>query len=191
MPVGLLAGCALATAAGLNAYVPLLVLGLVARYTDLVTLAPPYDLLSHPAVLLLVATLAALDFIADKVPGVDHALHLAGLVIHPVAGALLALAADSSAGAVHPALAVACGVLLAGGTHGARAAVRPVATVTTAGLANPVVSLAEDALSLALAVLAVLLPVLAAVVVLLVLAWAARRLSRLFGRPRGAPPAPP
>jgi hypothetical protein len=93
IPIGLFSAFGLATAAGLNAYVPLLVVGLLARSTELVTLNPPYDLLSHPVVLIGVAILAALDFVADKIPGVDHALHVAGLVIHPTAGALLATTA--------------------------------------------------------------------------------------------------
>src|SRR5919205_163688 len=105
MPIGLLSAFGLATAAGLNAYLPLLVVGLLARYTDLVTLNPPYDLLGHPLVLVMLATLAVLDFVGDKVPGLDHALHIAGLIIHPVAGALVALAASNSAGSVHPVLA--------------------------------------------------------------------------------------
>jgi hypothetical protein len=191
---GLLPACGLATASGLNAYLPLLTLGLLARWTNLVRLAPPYDLLSHPAVLLLIAALAVLDFVADKVPGVDHALHVAGLIVHPVAGALVALAGSSSAGGVHPALAAACGVILAGGTHGARAAARPVATATTAGLANPVISFLEDVAALTLAVLAVLLPLLALALVVLVLAWAVRRILRFFrppGQPRAVSPRRP
>ncbi len=167
MPIGLFSTFGLATAAGLNAYVPLLIVGLLARYTDLVTLNPPYDLLRHPVVLLVITILAVLDFIADKFPGLDHALHAAGLVIHPTVGVLLALAA----GGVHPVLAAICGLLLAGGTHGARAAVRPAATVTTGGLMNPVVSFVEDTVSGTLAVLAILLPVLAFALVLLVVVW--------------------
>jgi hypothetical protein len=187
---GLLSACGLATASGLNAYLPLLTVGLLARWTNLVRLEPPYDLLSHPAVLLLIAALAVLDFVGDKVPAVDHALHVVGLVVHPVAGALVALAASSSAGGVYPALAAACGVVLAGGTHGARAAARPVATATTGGLANPVISFLEDVVSLTLAVLAVLLPLLALALVVLVLAWAVRRIRRLF-RPSRQPQPPP
>jgi len=182
MPIGLFSTFGLATAAGLNAYVPLLVVGLLARYTDLVTLKSPYDLLSHPVVLIVIAILAVLDFVADKIPGMDHALHAAGLVIHPTAGVLLALAADNSAGGVHPVLAAICGLVLAGGTHGARAAVRPAATVTTGGLMNPVVSFVEDAVSGTLAVLAILLPVLAFALVLLVVVWTAWKLAQFFRR---------
>jgi hypothetical protein len=110
--------------------------------------------------------LAALDFIGDKIPAVDHALHVAGMVIHPVAGAILFMAANSSTGSVHPVLSAICGLALAGGAHGVRAAVRPAATATTAGIANPVVSFVEDVLSLIVAVLAVVLPILAAALIL-------------------------
>ena len=77
-PVNLLQAFGLSTASGLNAYVPLLVAGLLARYSDLVHLNPPYDLLAHPGVLTVLALLAALDFLADKVPVVDHALQWLG-----------------------------------------------------------------------------------------------------------------
>jgi hypothetical protein len=182
--INLFQGVGLATAGGLNAYVPLLVVGLLARFTSLIHLEPPYDLLAHPAVLAVIALLAALDFIADKIPGLDHALHVLGLLIHPVAGAILFLAASSDAGEVHPVLAALCGVVLAGGTHAARTVARPASTAATAGAANPVLSLLEDAVSLFLSVLAVVVPVLAALLVLLF----AVALVRLLGRRRAGPP---
>jgi hypothetical protein len=185
----LLRAFGLSTASGLNAYVPLLTVGLLARYTNLIHLNPPYDVLTHPVVLVLLAVLAVLDFIADKVPAIDHVLHLVGLVIHPVAGAILFLAASSDAGAVHPVLAAVCGIILAGGTHAARMAARPVSTATTAGVANPVLSLCEDVVSLLLAVLAVTVPALAALLLLLCLAALVRFLRRR-GR-RRSPPAGP
>ncbi len=181
--IGLLQALGLSTASGLNAYVPLLAVGLLARFTGLIHLAPPYDLLTHPAVLAVLALLGLLDFVADKVPGVDHAMHVAGLVIHPAAGAVLFLAADSSAGAVHPVLAAVCGLLLAGGTHVARMAARPVSTATTGGFANPVLSFCEDAVSLLLSILAVLVPVLAALFVLLFAFLLAMLLRRRRVRP--------
>jgi hypothetical protein len=163
----ILSAFGLSTAAGLNAYVPLLVVGLLGRYTSLLNLNEPFSLLSHPAVLLLVAVLALLDFVGDKIPAVDHTLHAAGLIIAPVAGAILFMAANGQAGAVSPLLAAICGVLLAGATHGARASARPLATLGTAGIANPVISFFEDVTSLVLSVVAIFLPVLAFVLVLL------------------------
>jgi len=165
--MSLLSAFGLSTAAGLNAYVPLLVVGLLARYTSLIQLGEPFSLLSHPVVLLVIAVLALLDFVGDKIPVVDHALHAAGLIIAPVAGAILFMAANSDAGAVSPLLAAICGVLIAGTTQGARATARPLATVTTAGVANPVISFFEDVIALVLSVVAILVPVLAFLLVVL------------------------
>ena len=174
--VNLFQAFGLSTASGLNAYLPLLTVGLLARYTTLIHLNEPYDVLTHPLVLLVLAVLLLLDLIGDKIPGIDHALHLVGLVIHPVAGAILFLAASGSVGTVHPVLMAICGIVLAGGTHTARMTARPVATVGTAGLANPLLSLGEDLLALLLSLLAILVPVLAALLVVLVVA----RLVLLF-----------
>ena len=165
--INLLQALGLSTAGGLNAYVPLLVVGLLARCTDLIELHAPYDALAHPVVLVVLGLLAVLDFVADKIPGLDHALHVLGLVIHPIAGAIVFLAASSDAGAVHPVLAAVCGLVLAGGTHVARMAARPASTAATAGLANPVLSFCEDVVSLLLSILAVIVPLLAALVLLL------------------------
>jgi hypothetical protein len=164
--MNLLQAFGLSTAAGLNAYLPLLVVGLLGRYTQLIRLDGPFSLLSHPLVLLVIAVLALLDFVGDKIPTVDHALHAAGLIIHPIAGAILFMALNSEAGSVNPLLAAICGVILAGGTHSIRATVRPLATISTAGIANPVISFFEDVTSLILSVLAVIVPVLAFVLVL-------------------------
>jgi uncharacterized protein DUF4126 len=163
----LLSAFGLSTAAGLNAYMPLLVVGLLARYTNLIHLNEPFSLLSHPLVLLVVAVLALLDFVGDKIPAVDHVLHAAGLIIAPIAGAILFMAVNGQAGAVNPLLAAICGVILAGGTHTARATARPLATISSAGIANPVISFFEDVTSLVLSVVAVVLPALAFVLVLL------------------------
>jgi hypothetical protein len=188
--INLLQAFGLATASGLNAYVPLLTLGLLARFTNLIHLNPPYDVLTHPAVLAVLAILAVLDFVADKVPAVDHALHLVGLLIHPVVGAILFLAASSDAGAVHPVLAAVCGLLLGGLTHAARMTARPVATVTTVGVANPAVSFLEDVVSLVLSVLAVVVPVLAALLILFLAGGLFLLFRRWRRRGRLASPAP-
>lgn len=163
----LMSALGLSTAAGLNAYIPLLVVGLLARYTDLVRLDAPYDLLANPFVLLAIGLVALLDFVGDKVPAIDSALHTVGLVVHPIAGAIVFLASNSEAGAVSPVLAAICGLIVAGGTHAARATARPLATATTGGVGNPVISFTEDVAALVISGLAVFLPVVAFVLVLL------------------------
>ena len=172
----------LSTAAGLNAYIPLLVVGVLGRYAPgLVQLNAPFDILTNPWLLIVLGLIAILDFVGDKIPAIDHGLHAIGVVVNPIAGALVALAANSDAGAVNPVLAAVCGLLLAGGAHAARATARPIATATTAGIGNPVLSFMEDITSLVLSVLALLLPALAFLLVLvlaILVFWGIRRVTQ-------------
>ena len=104
---GLLSSLGLSGAAGLNAYIPLLVVGLLTR-AGVMHLAQPFDLLANPWVLLAVAVVGALDFVGDKIPGVDHALHLVGGVVNTAAGAVL-FASQAGVADVPPALKLAHG----------------------------------------------------------------------------------
>jgi hypothetical protein len=183
----------LATAAGLNAWLPLLATGLLAKYTDLLDLDGSWATLENTGVLLALAGVTVADFVGDKIPAVDHGLHAAGTVIAPATGAVAALS-SSSALDVSPALMTIIGLVAAETSHGTRMAIRPFSTATTAGVGNPVLSLIEDVLSLGLSVVAIALPVLALllVVALLVAAWRViRRLRRIRARPAPPVPAPP
>ncbi|MGE5461095.1 MAG: DUF4126 domain-containing protein [Solirubrobacterales bacterium] len=184
--LGFFATLGVSTAAGLNAYLPLLLLGILSRSTDLVQLTSPWVRLEEPWVLGLVGAVAVLDFVGDKVPVVDHVLHSVGLVIAPVAGAIAALA---TAGAVdvNPGVAMVVGVVAALATHGGRTAARPVSTVAMGGTATPIVSLAEDGTSATLTILAFVAPVLAFLAVVgiaALLVWGVRR-WRALGRRLG------
>jgi hypothetical protein len=182
----------LATAAGLNAWLPLLATGLLARYTDLLDLEGTWASLEDTGVLVALAGVTVADFVGDKIPAVDHALHAAGTVIAPATGAVAALS-SSSALDVSPALMTIIGLVAAETSHGTRMAIRPFSTATTGGLGNPVLSLVEDVLSLGLSVVAIVLPVLALllVVALLVAAWRAIRRLRLSRARRAAAAAAP
>ncbi|GGK31817.1 hypothetical protein GCM10008955_27140 [Deinococcus malanensis] len=177
---GLLSSLGLSGAAGLNAYIPLLVVGFLAR-AGVMDLAAPFDLLANTWVLLGIGVIGLLDFVGDKIPGVDHVLHLVGSVVNTAAGAIL-FASQTGVADIPPALSLALGVIVAGGVHATRTVVRPVATATTGGLANPVVSSAEDGLSLGVSLLAVFVPVLAVVLLVVILFLAARLWRRLRGR---------
>jgi hypothetical protein len=178
--IALASGLGLATASGLNAYLPLLTIGIFARL-GWIQLASPFDLLTNIWVLLIIAALAAFDFVGDKVPAVDSVLHAAGIVISPIAGAILALAAQSDVATINPILVGAAGLIAAGGAHAVRTAARPVVTAATAGTGNVVVSAAEDGTALVLSVLAIVVPVLA-LILLAVLLFIAFRFFRGAGR---------
>ena len=181
----------LSTAAGLNAYIPLLAVGLFSRYTDLIDLPAPWDRLGDPLVLGLVAIVGVADFIGDKVPIVDHVLHLLGMAVAPVVGGILALAAADALD-VDPGFAAVLGVVAALATHVGRTAARPASTATTAGAGNPVVSLGEDGASGTLSITSILWPVVAAILAVIVLAglFVLWRKWRAFGlRLQGRGPA--
>ncbi len=183
-----LTGTGLAASAGLNAYIPLMTMGLLARYTDLLDLPGGWQWLSNGWVLVILGLLLAVEVVADKVPVVDHVNDVVQTVVRPTAGGL-AFGAGSSSETVtvtdpgqffstHQWVPIAAGVLIALCVHGVKAAARPVVNATTAGVGAPVASTAEDATSVVVSVVAILLPVLVLVfLVALVLAvpWVLRR----------------
>ncbi len=163
--LGLATAFGLSTSAGLNAYVPLLVVALLSRLTTLVTLNPPYDALSSWWVIGALGVLLVIEVLVDKVPAADTVNDVVQTFIRPAAGAVL-FAATTEAIDVNPVLAAVCGVVLAGGVHAVKAAVRPVVTSVTAGVANPIVSTVEDMVSLAASILAIVAPYLVVALIL-------------------------
>lgn len=183
----LLTGTGLATASGLNAALPLLVLGALDRWTGLVDLPSGWAWLSNPWTLAVLAALLVLEVVADKIPGVDHINDVVQSVIRPTAGGLAfgAGAGSQTVAVTDPEsfftsdawIPVAIGVVLALTVHTGKALSRPVVNATTAGLGAPVVSTLEDVTSFALTVAAILLPVLV-LVLLALLVWAGIRTAR-------------
>ena len=158
---GVFSAFGLSASAGLNAYIPLLVVALLARYTDLITLSPPWDALQSPWAIGLLVLLSLIEFFADKIPAVNHLNDAIQTLVRPVAGAIAFAASAHVITDVHPVLSLALGLLVAGSVHATKAAVvRPAVTATTAGAGNVVVSALEDALSTVVSVLAVVVPLL-------------------------------
>jgi len=183
----LLTGFGLATAAGLNAYIPLLALGLLSRFTDLVTLPPGWAWLENGWVMTIVAALLVVEIVADKIPALDSVNDAIQTFVRPTAGGIVfgsGTAAQTSAVADPGAFAqsgqwipIAVGVVTALVVSLTKSAVRPAANVATAGMAAPVLSTVEDVASVGLVFLATLIPVLV-LVALVALVWAGFRLLR-------------
>lgn len=188
----LLAGAGLSTAAGLNAALPLLVLGALDRWTGLVDLPDAWSWLSDPWVLAILGVLLLVEVVADKVPGADHVNDVLQTLVRPTAGGLAfgAGAGSRTAAVTDPAsffttdawVPVAIGVLLALGVHVAKATTRAVVNAATLGVGGPVLSAAEDVTSLVLSVAAIIVPVLV-VAVLGLMVWF---VARAFRRRRAA-----
>jgi hypothetical protein len=190
-----LTGLGLSAAAGLNAYIPLLLVGLLARFTDVIVLPEPYRWIQGGWAIGVVSVLLVAELILDKVAVVDHVNDVVQTLVRPTVGGVI-FAATSAAEQVdsstwmqqHPWVGVLLGVVVAGAVHATKATARPLVNATTVGTGTPVVSAAEDAVSLGMSLVAVFLPVLV-VVALLLLAWGAVALIRRARRRRRRSPA--
>lgn len=172
----------LSVSAGLNAYIPLLVVSLIAKYTDIITLQSPWDTLTSWWVIGVLVVLSLIEFFADKVPAANHINDAIQTFVRPVAGAIV-FAASADIAEVHPVLAMAAGLLIAGGVHAAKSvAVRPAVTATTGGAGNVPVSILEDVVSTLLSILAIIIPAIIAAIVIVLTAfivwWLWRRANR-------------
>lgn len=169
---GVLAAFGLSASAGLNAYVPLLVVALVGRFTDWISLAPPWDALSSWWVIGVLVVLGLVEFFADKIPVVNHINDAIQTFIRPTAGAILFAASAKVITDIHPVLAIIAGLFVAGSVHAVKtAAVRPAVTATTGGTANVPVSVTEDVVATVLSILSVVLPVIIAALIILITAF--------------------
>ena len=180
---GIFTAFGLSASAGLNAYIPLLLVGLIAHYTDLLHLNAPWDTLSNPWIVLLLCVLVIIEMLADKIPVVNHLNDLIQTFIRPAAGAIAFAASAHVVTDVSPVLALAAGLLVAGTVHVAKAgALRPMVTATTGGAGNIPVSIAEDIISTVLSILAIVLPVLIGTLLVVLAAfiiwWLYRRANR-------------
>lgn len=180
---GILTAFGLSASAGLNAYIPLLVVGVIAHYTDLIKLSSPYDVLANPWVLIVVGILLIIEMLADKVPAVNHINDAIQTLVRPAAGAVVFAASTNVITDIHPAVAIICGLFVAGGVHIVKAAaVRPAVTAATGGTANAPVSIAEDVFATVLSILSIVVPILVGVSLVLlttlVIWWLWRRANR-------------
>ena len=180
---GIMAAFGLSASAGLNAYIPLLVVGVIAHYSNLIHLNPPYDILANPWILIVVGILLIIEMLADKIPAVNHINDIIQTGIRPAAGAIIFAASAHVITDVHPVVAILCGLLVAGSIHVVKAvAGRPAVTATTGGAGNIPVSITEDVIATVLSVLSVVIPMLVAVFLVILIAliiwWFWRRAQR-------------
>jgi len=169
---GVLSAFGLAASAGLNAYIPLLILAVVARFTNWIELSQPWDALTSWWVIGALAILTLIEFFADKVPAFNHVNDVVQTFIRPAAGAVLFAASTGTVSHIEPVVAIIAGVVVAGAVHTVKAAaVRPMVTATTAGAGNAPVSIVEDLIAMLISILAILIPVILAAMIILITAY--------------------
>jgi hypothetical protein len=169
--LGIFSGFGLSASAGLNAYIPLLVVALLARFTDLIQLSKPWDALTSWWVIGTLIVLSLIEFFADKVPAVNHVNDAIHTIIRPIAGAILFAASARVITDVHPVLSLIMGLFVAGSVHAAKSvAIRPAVTMTTGGAGNIPVSILEDMIATITSFLSIVMPLIIAIMMLILAA---------------------
>ena len=138
----------LAWASGLRLYLVVFAVGL-AGYLGYIELPAGLKVLQHPWVIGAAGFLLLMEFLVDKLPGIDSLWDALHTFIRIPAGALLAAGAT---GDTLSALTVAAGLLggtITAGTHFTKAGGRAIINASPEPFSNWAASLAEDAMVLA------------------------------------------
>lgn len=169
-----LTGTGLSAAAGLNAYIPFLIVALIARFTDIINLPENFAWIESNWAIGIAVVLLLSEFVLDKIALVDTINDAVGTVIRPATGGLI-FAATTAAEDIeqnsaffqdNPWVGIVLGVITAGVVHGGKALSRPVINGATLGMGTGLVSTAEDSASVALSFAAIFAPILVIVFLL-------------------------
>ena len=132
-----------AWASGINLYAAILVLGVLGS-TGNITLPPDLMILTDPLIMAAAGVMYAVEFFADKIPGVDNGWDTIHTFIRIPLGALLAAAA---VGEVNPPIAIAAALLggsLTASTHAAKSGTRVLINTSPEPVTNWLASFGED-----------------------------------------------
>jgi Domain of unknown function (DUF4126) len=199
----------LAFASGLNAYLPLLAFAVSVRWLHLYTVNPSFSFITQTWFIATLAILTILDFVADKIPLIDHAWNAVHTVVRPIAGALVAVAAGSHflsgtqitttssdaasrtviAASIIPltgvgllAILILIGAVLAALSHTTKSTTRLVSTITTAGFLNIILSFLEDVLVFIAILLSLFVPLVMLILLVLFVLGVGPRLICIWKR---------
>jgi hypothetical protein len=187
--MGIFSAFGLSASAGLNAYIPLLTIALLARFTNLITLSQPWDVLSSWWIIGLLVVLSMIELLADSTPAINHLNDIVQTLVRPAAGAIAFASSAQVITDVNPVLSLAAGLFLAGSVHAVKAAaVRPTITAATGGTANLPVAILEDLTATIVSVVSIVLPIIIIVLALvltgMLMAFLFRRSQRSRARAR-------
>lgn len=180
LPALLALAAALGWASGLRLYAVLFIVGLVG-FNGWLELPRGLHLLQHPAMLLASGAMLAVEFLADKIPGLDSVWDLLHAIIRIPGGAALAAAVFGADDATMAAVAGLLGGTLAATSYAGKATTRAAANTSPEPFSNLGLSLLEDGLVVAAIWLATQHPLVFAValaVVVLLTLWLIHTLFR-------------
>ncbi len=170
---------ALGVAVGLNPYVTVAIVSLLALRTDFLIASDPFAFVATSGVFVVALLLLPIDLFADKFPGSGGLMDRVGWIIRPAAGGMLG-GTVMTGGVAAIVGGVVLGAIVAGATHGLRLHVRRRLQWRLFGFGRIVLGAYGDLSSGTLALLAVLSPPLGIVIAALIITVAAVA-DRLWG----------
>lgn len=179
--ISILVGIGLAAASGFRVFVPLLITCLAAR-ADLLPLNATFDWLDSDAALVALGAATGLEAAAYLIPGLGHLLDVIATPAAVMAGALVTASVTSDL----PPFMVWSLAAIGGGTAGivqvGSVVARGASTLTTGGLASPLVGIGELAGSIVVSLISILVPLGVALILLglLVVVIRGRRRRRRY-----------
>lgn len=156
----------LAAAAGLNAYIPFLIVALFARWTDIIVLPSHFAWIESSWAIGAAFLLMLVEVIIDKIPALDSVNDMVQTFVRPTVGGVIFAATQAAENLDnsqfmndYPWLGVVAGILTALGFHAGKSAIRPAVNTGTAGVGGPVLSTIEDGFAISLSLVAIFAPV--------------------------------
>jgi Domain of unknown function (DUF4126) len=137
----------LSWASGLRLYLTVFAVGLLAKFSY-IDLPAALDILSNPVLIGVSGALAAIEFLADKIPYVDSAWDSIQTFIRIPAGALLAMGAINTSDPMIATIAALLGGSLAGATHATKAGSRALINTSPEPVSNIATSFGEEGILL-------------------------------------------
>ena len=172
--VQLMMGVSLAACCGLRAWMPMLIVGLLAK-AGYVELSPAFSFLARNDALIIFGVATALELLGDKVILIDHFLDAVGTIVRPAVGTVLA---SSMLTHMDPLAATTLGLIAGGSTaftiHAGKTVLRAKCSALAhfhVGAGNAALSTLEDVLAVGGVFLATFVPVLAFLLALAVMAF--------------------
>ena len=175
LPVVLTSGWA----SGINAYLVVLVLGLIGRFTEVAGIP---EGLTRTDVLVVAAVLYLVELVADKVPYFDSLWDAVSTAIRPTVGAVIGLLIAQDAPTLEQAILAACGGAAALVSHLVKGGLRLIVNTSPEPASNITVSVGEDVAVAGVTTLAVLNPGLALAIAALLLVTGILLLVLLWSR---------
>jgi hypothetical protein len=175
LPVVLASGWA----SGINAYLVVLVLGLIGRFGQVAEI--PLGL-TRTDVLVVAAALYVVELVADKIPYIDSLWDAVSTAIRPTVGAVIGLLMAQDAPTLQQAILAASGGAAALASHLVKGGLRLIVNTSPEPASNITVSVGEDVAVAGVTTLAVLNPVLALTIATILLALGILLLVLLWSR---------